>query len=246
MGHGSGKARFLHPACSSLPPGLPAGSSPRGLTGGPFRHTRVSPRFRIPMGHGLELPIFYSPNFHLVPRSSKYFGLIEATAYTDLLCITSYPSVAPSRTRSCITTRQRPNRPPARVGANAVLNSGYIAVISAVPGISRIAIHSPATRTFPSTSSSSRIPVRRATSRVEGEHKKRPSRCFKDVSIESAGPINRNMPCRLNPCSNHTAHAKASRHCMLNVPDGILAFSPARPLPWRSRCHRWRSPRFGR
>ena len=117
-------------------------------------------------------PIFFIPRSFMprIPSDRtfpKAFHLIEAAAYTDLLCITSYPSVVPSRIKSCITTRQRLNRPPTRVGANAVPNSGYIAAISAVLGISRIAIHNPATRTFLSISSLSRIPVRRATSPAE-------------------------------------------------------------------------------
>ena len=128
--------------------------------------------FGVPGGRRSGNPIFYIPRAFMprIPSDRtfpKAFHLIEAAAYTDLLCITSYPSVVPSRIKSCITTRQRLNRPPTRVGANAVPNSGYIAAISAVPGISRIAIHNPATRTFLSISSLSRIPVRRATSPVE-------------------------------------------------------------------------------
>ena len=88
--------------------------------------------------------------------------------YTGQLCITSYPNVAPSRTRLCITTRQRLSRPPTRVGANAALSFGYTVAISAVLGISRIAIHNPATCMFRLTSSSSHIPARRATSPAEG------------------------------------------------------------------------------
>ena len=61
---GSGKARFLHPACSSLPPGLPAGSPPRvGSREALSVIPGFPPRFRIPMGHGLELPIFLFSKF---------------------------------------------------------------------------------------------------------------------------------------------------------------------------------------
>ena len=60
------------------------------------------------------------------------------------------------------------SRPPTRVGANAALSFGYTVAISAVLGISRIAIHNPATCMFRLTSSSSHIPARRATSPAEG------------------------------------------------------------------------------
>ena len=110
-----------------------------------------------------------SGNPHFLSLNTSRAQAFYRNGFIDwALCITSYPNVAPSRTRLCITTRQRLSRPPTRVGANAALSFGYTVAVSAVLGISRIAIHNPATCMFRLTSSSSHIPARRATSPAEG------------------------------------------------------------------------------
>ena len=56
--------------------------------------------------------------------------------YTNVaLCITSYLSVAPSRIRSCTTTRQRPSGPPIKAGVNVRRNCGSTGANSAELGI---------------------------------------------------------------------------------------------------------------
>ncbi|EDT45033.1 hypothetical protein BIFDEN_00853 [Bifidobacterium dentium ATCC 27678] len=55
--------------------------------------------------------------------------------YTECLCTISYPNVAPSRTRSCITTKQRLSKLPTKVGVNAAPSYGYIVANSAEHGI---------------------------------------------------------------------------------------------------------------
>ena len=99
-------------------------------------------------------------------RASWFIRFIGVAGYTGMPCITSYRNVAPSRIRSCITTRQRLSRPPTRVGVNVVLSCGCIGAISAEPGILRIAIRNPATHSSPSTNRSNPTPARRAINRA--------------------------------------------------------------------------------
>ncbi len=133
--------RRIHSCLAGSPGGGPAFfrfpclSSPGRFHGVPgSRHgprtgvASAAPWHRLPAKRG-------GSGMRLSPCAKTSETLIATAEYTEQLCIISYQSAAPSRTRSCIKTRRRPSRQPIKAGVSGVRNYGYIAANSAANGI---------------------------------------------------------------------------------------------------------------